>query len=141
MQSKYALAVELDKDIYEIFDILFFEKNTEIDKRYNNSISLGATAILAPNLNNIKIGSMFIDNNFIVDNQEGIRKFEDGDLAYVLLSENKVFGIIVMNKQSIDFPKYNAAFHSNVIVVNVSDQDKVGFGDIWDSKNNIVLSN
>lgn len=141
MQNKYALAVQLNENIYEIFDILYFEKDSEIDKRYKHSISLGATAILAPTLHNIKIGSVFSENKFIVDNQDNIRVFQDEDIAYVLLSENKVFGIIVMNKESIDYPKFNAAFDSNIIVIDISDQDGVGFGDIWDSKNNLVLTN
>jgi hypothetical protein len=139
MRSKYALAVEIEEGLYEIFDILYFEKDTDIDKRYRKSISMGSKAIVAPDLNNIKIGSILVDNKFIIDNKEGVREFNHNDIVYVFLSNNKIFGIMSMDKSSIDFAKYNAAFDGNVIIVDVSEEDSVGLGDIWHSSKNSIL--
>jgi len=138
MQNKFALAVKIDKNIYEIFDIFFFE-NLEMIKRYSQAISVGAIAILAPNYNNIKIGAVLADNKFIVENKEGIQTFSQNEVVYTLLSENKVFGISIINKNTDKFIKYNAAFENDVIVLDVSNEDSVGFGDIWDSNQKIIL--
>ena len=139
MTSKYALCIEIEEGIYEIFDILYFEKDTDIDKRYRESIAMGSKAIMAPDLNNIKIGATLVDNKFMIDNQEGVREFNPNDIAYVFLSNNKIFGIISMDKDSINSAKYRAAFDGNVIIVDVSKEDSVGFGDIWDSSKNLIL--
>jgi hypothetical protein len=139
MQSKYALAVKIDNDLYEIFDILFFESGTEIDNRYKKGTSLDAIAILAPDLNNIKIGSTLVDNKFFADSSDGILQFDPHLTVYTFLSENKVFGMIVMDQKDNNYFKYEAAFENKVIVLNVSDKNQVGFGDIWDSKNNKLL--
>lgn len=139
MQNKYALAVEIDKDIYEIFEIFFFDKESKISQRYDKAISVGAIGIIAPNYNNIKIGATLVDNKFIVDSQEDTLEFTENDIVYTLLSENKVFGIIKLDKNSNLFKKYEAAFENNVIVLNVSNEKSVGFGDIWDLNKKIML--
>jgi hypothetical protein len=138
MQNKFALAVEIDTNTYEIFDVFFFE-NIEMSQRYSKAISAGAIGILAPDYNNIKIGATLVDNKFIVDNQEGILSFSENDVVYTLLSENKVFGISIINKNTDRFIKYDAAFENDVIVLDVSNEDSVGFGDIWDSNQKIIL--
>ena len=130
MQNKYALAVEIDKDIYEIFDMFFFEPNTPISERYKKSISKGAIAILAPDYNNIEIGATLVDNKFIIDVQKDIKKFQEDDAVFVLLSQNKVFGIIIMKKNAPNFTKYDAAFENTVIVLDLCNEDSVGFGDM-----------
>lgn len=139
MRSKYALAVEVEQELYEIFDILYFEKNTDIDIRYREAISKGSKAIVAPDLNNIKIGSTLVDNKFIVDDKNGVREFNPNDVVYTFLSNNKIFGIMSMDKSSVDFAKYEAAFDGNVILVDLHQEDSAGFGDIWDSSKNSIL--
>jgi len=138
MQNKFALAVEIDTDIYEIFDVFFFE-NIEISQRYSKAISTGAIGILAPDYNNIKIGATLVDNKFIVDNQENILEVQENNVVFVLLSENKIFGVIIMKKDAPNFAKYDAAFESNVIVLNISDEESAGLGDIWDASKKIIL--
>jgi len=139
MQNKYALAVEIEEYLYEIFDILYLEKDTEIDKRYKDSISMGSKAIVAPDFNNIKIGATLIDNKFVVDNQEEVKPFNYNDVVYVFLSNNKIFGIMSMGKNNISFSKYDAAFDGNVILVDLCKEDSAGLGDIWDSRKNLIL--
>ena len=139
MQSKFALAVEIDKDIYEIFDMFFLEPNTPRAQRYNKAVSNGAIGILAPDYNNIKIGATLVDNKFIVDSQEDVLQVKENDRVCVFLSENKVFGLIIMDKDSYQFIKYDAAFESNVIVLDISNEEFVGFGDIWDANKKIML--
>lgn len=141
MQNKYGLAVEIEESLYEIFDILYLEKDTEIDKRYKDSISMGSKAIVAPDFNNIKIGATLIDNKFVVDNQDGVRPFNYTDVVYLFLSNNKIFGIMSMGKDNISFSKYDAAFDGNVILVDLCEEDSVGLGDIWDSRKNLILKN
>lgn len=139
MQNKYALAVEIDRDIYEIFDMFFFEPNTPMSERYKKSVSEGAIAILAPDYNNIEIGATLVDNKFIFDSKEDTEKFQEDDAVFVLLSKNKIFGIIKMKKNAPSFPKYDAAFENNVIVLDVCTEESVGFGDIWDADKKIML--
>ena len=139
MQSKYALAVKIEKTLYEIFDILYFEKDTDIDKRYRESISMGSRAIVAPDLNNIKIGARLVDNKFIIDDKDGVREFNSNDIVYLFLSNNKIFGIMSMDRSSIDFAKYEAAFDGDVILIDLHQENSVGFGDIWDASKNSIL--
>jgi hypothetical protein len=139
MQNKYALAVEIEDGIYEIFDIFFMESNTEISDRYKKAISPGAIAISAPTLDNIKIGAKLVNNSFVVEDKEGIRTFEENDSAFLLLSKDIIFGIMVMKKNHHSYLKYIAAFENKVIVLDVSDKDKVGFGDMWNEKKQEIL--
>ena len=141
MQNKYGLAVEKEEFLYEILDILYLEKDTEIDKRYKVYISMWSKAIVAPDFNNIKIGATLIDNKFVVDNQDGVRPFNYTDVVYLFLSNNKIFGIMSMGKDNISFSKYDAAFDGNVILVDLCEEDSVGLGDIWDSRKNLILKN
>jgi hypothetical protein len=140
MQDKYAFAVEIEDGIYEIFEILFLESNTEISNRYKNAISSGAVAILAPTLNNIKIGAKLVNNSFIAEDKQGVRTFEQDDSVFLLLSKDTIFGIISMKKHDHSYLKYSAAFENKVIVLDVSDKEKVGFGDIWNEKKQEILS-
>ena len=139
MQNKYAFAVEIADGVYEIFDILFMESNTGISDRYKKAISLGAIAMAAPTLDNIKIGAKLVNNSFVVEDKENIRTFEEDDSAFLLLSEDAIFGIIVIKKNDHSYLKYVAAFESKVIVLDVSDKDAIGFGDIWNEKNQEIL--
>jgi hypothetical protein len=139
MQSKFALAVEIDKDLYEIFEIFFFDKESKISQRYDQATSNGAIGIVAPDHNNLDIGSILVDNKFITNSQKDIVSFAENDAVYTLLSENKVFAIITIDKNKDLFAKYDAAFESNVIVLNVSNKNSVGMGDIWDASKKIIL--
>ena len=139
MQNKYAFAVEIEDGVYEIFDILFMESNTKLSDRYKKAISLGAIAILAPTLDNIKIGAKLVNNNFVIEDKEGLRTFEEDDSVFLLLSKDIIFGIIVMKTNDYSYLKYIAAFENKVIVLDVSDKDAIGFGDIWDEKKQEIL--
>ena len=139
MQNKYALAVEIEDGIYEIFDILFMESNTEISNRYKKAISLGASAIAAPTLDNIKVGAKLVNNIFILEDKEGARTFGEDDSVFLLLSKDIIFGIMVIKKNDPTYLKYVAAFENKIIVLDVSDKDVVGFGYIWNEKNQEIL--
>lgn len=132
--NSYALAVEIEKGLFEIFDILAFDKGTEIDVRYSNAVSSGATGVFKNIRKGIKIGAT-LDNDILVsDSEEGAIDLEDNENAYFLISENKVFACMIHEKDNQFDKKYQAAFENNVIVIDISLENNVGFGDLWDGQ-------
>jgi hypothetical protein len=132
--SKYALCVKIDKDMFEIFDIFYVEKDTEIDLKYKKAISLGVFAFHKDISNGIQIGSILEKDNFVSDPAKEYIYISKDQNAYMLTCNNIVFSVLVKNKNDLSDEKYQAAFQSEVILIDVSSEDLVGFGDIWDGK-------
>jgi hypothetical protein len=132
--SKYALCVKIDKDMFEIFDIFYVEKDTEIDLKYKKAISLGVFAFHKDISNGIQIGSILEKDNFVSDPAKEYTYISKDQNAYMLTCNNIVFSVLVRNKNDLSDEKYQAAFQSEVILIDVSSEDLVGFGDIWDGK-------
>jgi hypothetical protein len=132
--SKYALAVQIDNELFEIFDIFHFEKGTEPDLRYQKAISSGSKAIYTQIRNNIKIGAIFHNNELICESTKDAFSITEDENIYLFLSENKVFGFVVNKKEDLSDLKYQAAFTENVILIDCSLHDNVGFGDIYDGQ-------
>lgn len=132
--NKYALAVQLDEKLFEIFDILYFEKGTEIDLRYQKNISSGAIAIHSKIRNQIKVGAILDNDVLTYDSTENCFDLEENENIYLFLSNKKIFGYTIIKKTDLADRKYQAAFGSNVILIDVSLENSVGFGDIWDGQ-------
>lgn len=132
--NKYALAVETDDNLFEIFDILYFEKGTEIDLRYQQNIANKAIGIHSTIRNGIKIGAIFDNDKFIYESTEDTFDIAEDENIYLFLSDNKVFGFIINQKEDPADKKYQAAFSSKVILIDISLEQKVGFGDLWNGQ-------
>ncbi len=134
LTDKYAMAVQIDDNLFEIFDIFYFEKDTELNIRYKNAILKGATAIHTQIRSGIKIGAIFDGNSIISENLEDSVNFDEDHNIYFLLSDNKIFGVIANPKSEAYDQKYQAAFANKVIVIDISLEKNIGFGDLWDGQ-------
>jgi hypothetical protein len=132
--SKYALAVEIKDSLFEIFDIITYEINSESDIRYKNGIKNTATAIKPLSNKNIKIGSTNNNGFFESEDKDGFLEVDDYQNVFVFLSDNKVFGLMMINQESPSLEKYISAFESKVILLDISLEEDVGIGDLWDTK-------
>ena len=130
--DKYAWAVQIKDDLFEIFDIVYLEKETEISRIYKNATSIGATAISIPVKNKTKIGVFLNENNISFNLKSPDYEILENEDVYLTISENKVFSFMVMEKTNPDNQKYQAAFESNVIIIDVSLENEIGLGDLWD---------
>ena len=130
--DKYAWAVQIKDDLFEIFDIIYLEKETEISRIYKNATSIGATAISIPVKNKTKIGVFLNENNISFNLKSPDYEILENEDVYLTISENKVFSFMVMEKTNPDNQKYQAAFESNVIIIDVSLENEIGLGDLWD---------
>jgi hypothetical protein len=134
INNKYALAVEIEDGLFEIFEVLYFEKDTELDIRYKNATLKSATAVYTQIRNGIKIGAIFDGNSIISENLEDSDSFDENHNVYFLISDNKIFGVIANPKSEAYDKKYQAAFENKVIVIDISLEKNVGFGDLWDGQ-------
>lgn len=132
--NKYALAVEIDHLLFEVFDIFYLEKNSEVDLRYKKGTNIPARAICVKDKSKIKIGSFWDGKNISSNEPDGFFEIDDNQDAYVFLSDNYVFGVALKLKEDPDNDKYQAAFDGNVILIDVSSDPRVGFGDLWDGQ-------
>jgi hypothetical protein len=132
--NKYALAVEIEPLLFEVFDIIYLEKNSEIDLRYKVGTLSPAIAVYTKNNSRLKVGSFWDGQNIVSEETEGFFDINSDQDAYVFISNSKMFGIVVKLKDHPDNYKYQAAFESNVILINVSSESNVGLGDLWDGQ-------
>lgn len=132
--NEYALAVEIENGLFEIFDILYIPKDTEIDVRYKTAISYGAHGVYIPINSGFAIGDRF-ENNSVVHNVED-ESFDipDDQNAYLFISDNKIFGLTINQKLDFVDEKYQAAFESNVILIDISLENRANLGDLWDGQ-------
>lgn len=129
--DKYAMAVQIENDLFEIFEILFFEKETETAAKYKNAINAGITAISIPIKNKTKVGVFLNENNISFNFKSIDYDISENQDIYLMMSDNKVFSFILMEKTNPDNEKYQAAFGSNVVVIDVSLENDIGVGDLW----------
>jgi hypothetical protein len=132
--SKYALAVEIEDYLFEIFDIITHELDSEIDKRYKNATKNTAIAIKALSNKNIKNGSTNNNGYFESEDKDGFLEIDDSQYVFVFLSDNKVFGASIMTEESPGLEKYINAFESKVVLLDISLEENIGIGDLWDTK-------
>lgn len=132
--SKYALAVEVEDCLFEIFDTITHELDSEIDKRYKKGTKNTAIAIKALSNKNIKNGSINNNGLFESKDKDGFLEIDDSQHAFVFLSDNRVFGASIMTQESPGFEKYINAFQSKVLVLDISLEENIGIGDLWDTK-------
>ena len=137
--SKYALAVEIEESLFEIFDIMYFEKNTPIDLKYKKATAHGAYGVYSPVRSNLAIWDTF-ENNTVMHNveSESVNILDDQN-AYLFISDNKIFGITMNRKTDFVDEKYQAAFESNVILIDISLENKANLGDLWDGQKIISM--
>jgi hypothetical protein len=132
--DKYAMAVQIKDDLFEIFDVLHIEKESEVNIKYRNATNNGATAISIPIQNNTKIKNFLNQHNILFNlTNTDIDILESQDI-YLFMSENKVFSFMVMEKTDPVNQKYQAVFEGNVVIIDVSSEDNIGFGDFWDKE-------
>jgi hypothetical protein len=132
--SKYALAVEVEDCLFEIFDIIFHELDSEIDKRYKEGTLNGAIGVYPKDNSKIKVGSFWNGKNFTNSDEKDYIEIDENQDIYAFVSKNTMFGGLIKSKNTIENLKYQAAFEGNVIIINVSSEMSIGLGDFWDGK-------
>ena len=137
--NEYALAVEIENGMFEIFDILYFEKDTEIDLKYKKAILDGATGVYTGIRTGIKIGATLEEHKNMNYISEEVFNISEDQNVYLFISNNKIFGLTINKKNDIDDEKYQAAFEGNVILIDVSLQSGTNLGDIWDGQKIIKM--
>jgi len=137
--SKYALAVEVDNNLFEIFDIMYFEKDTELDLKYKKGAASGAKFISIPIKNTIKLSDFLDENNLLYNLTNYSHDISENANIYLGIANNTVFATVLIEKINILDQKYQAAFGNNVVLVDISLEDNVGLGDFWDGQKIINL--
>jgi hypothetical protein len=132
--SKYALAVEIDSSLFEIFDILYFDKDSEIDTRYKSGTLSDAKGFYPKDNKKIKIGAFWNGSDFVSADETNYVEIDISQDIYVFTSQDIIFGAVIKDKNTLENNKYQAAFQSNIIIINVSSEDNIGLGDFWDGK-------
>ena len=130
--DKYAMAVQIEDNLFEIFDILFIEKETEMARKYKNAINHEITAISIPIQNKTKVGMFLNQNNILFDLKSIDSDISEDQDIYLSISDGKVFSYMLMEKTNPDNEKYQAAFESKVVIIDVSLENDIGLGDLWD---------
>jgi hypothetical protein len=128
------MAVEVEDDLFEIFEILYFEKNTKIDLKYKKAASVGVKAISVPIHNNIKLSFLLSENNFMDNLSDTNFDISKNQNIYLCVSNNKVFAYFLTEKETPTDQKFQAAFENKVIIIDVSLENIVGLGDLWDGQ-------
>lgn len=128
------MAVQINNGLFEIFEIFYLEKDSEIDLKYQKATSIGARAVSFLINHDIKINDLLNQNNLIsnlTNNDFIISKNQD---IYLCICDKEVFSFVLMEKTSQANQKFQAAFDGDVIIANVSLQNIVGLGDFWDGQ-------
>lgn len=136
---KYALAVEVDNNLFEIFDIIYFEKDTELDLKYKKAAASGAKFISIPIKNTIKLSAFLDENNLSYNLTNYSHDISEDSNIYLGIANSTVFVTILIEKTNILDQKYQAAFGNNVVLVDISLENNVGLGDFWDGQKIISL--
>lgn len=140
--DKYALATEIEdnSNLFEIFDIIIVDGDSDISKRWKPAAStLRAVAMDVTNYDNVAYNSIWDGTKFTLpDNHSNIGSdiFDvwsrnEGSINHALMLDNKVFGKIVQHLDSLQYNKYKAAFSNKVVVIDVTDMKSFGLGYIW----------
>lgn len=137
--TKYALAIEVDNSLFEIFDILYFDKDSEIDIRYQKATLNGAIGFYPKDNTKVKIGSFWNGIDFIAVDERDYVEIDPSQDIYVFTSKDIVFGAVIKDKDTLENYKYQAAFAGNVIMIDVSSEANIGLGDFWNGKNIIPV--
>jgi len=132
--DKYAMAVQIEDDLFEIFDILSFEQETEMAVKYKNAVNSGITAISIPIKNKTKIGPFLNENNISFNFKSIDYEISENEDVYLMISNNIVFSFMLMEQTNPDNKKYQAAFGSDVVIIDVSLENDIGVGDLWNRK-------
>jgi len=139
--DKYALATEIEENsnLFEVFEIIIFESDSEISKRWKSGTSnQNAIAMNVTGLDNLTFDSFWDGQKFnLPDNKErvvghdvfDIWGHEENSLSLAFLSKNKIFGRVTKHN---DIEKFEAAFSNKVLVIDASDVKLFGLGYIWD---------
>jgi len=132
--NKYALAVQIDDDLFEIFEILYLEKDTELDLKYKKAANHGANFISIPIQNTVKLSTFLDQNNLLYNLTNYSYDISEDQSIYLGISKNKVFIVMLIENTNITDQKYQAAFENNVVLVDVSLENNIGLGDLWDKQ-------
>lgn len=132
--NKYAMAVKIEDNLFEIFEIFYFEKNTKIDLKYKKATNVGAKAISIPIDDNIKLSLLLDKNNFIHDLSDASFDISKNQNIYLCVSDNKVFAYFLTGKETPTDEKFQAAFENEVIIIDVSLENTIGLGDFWNGQ-------
>lgn len=133
----YAFAVKLDSgsNLFEVFEQVFIggEKNPEIKLRWKKAFSEGnVTLIKNENIEKISVGSFWDGSNLIFNENELPLQYYDKNHCAIALSNNYVFGTLIIADDVNVKEKFDAAFSSEVIGIDTTDMPEANLGSIWD---------
>lgn len=134
--GRYALAVQVEEDssLFEVIDMIFtdFSPDSALIDRWNNGFLNGnVTFIKNDNIEKASSGSYWDGNNLIFNESgELIKRYEKGN-SILVLSNNYVFGLLLLSENEYSRQKYEAALESNLIGIDISNIEGVNIGSIW----------
>jgi hypothetical protein len=137
--NRYALAVEIEDNLFEIFDVLYIEKESGMDLALKKATAINTSAISIPIKSKIKIGDFLNQNNLLFNLKSHEVEISDENTIYLIINNNEVVSFLLHQKEDPNDKKYQAAFESNVIVIDVSLENNVGLGDLWDRQKIIKM--
>lgn len=105
-----------------------------MDIRYKESTQKETRVVLLKPDQKFNLGAFWNGEEFILNSEKDPMLFEENFDIYLYLSENIVFGVFRITHEHPFVEKYRAAIESDVIVINISDYDNAGLGDLWNGK-------
>jgi hypothetical protein len=133
INKRYAFLVE--NEIFDIFEIGIGTSDEEIYYRWLEGFSNNATGLDITNFPTARIGSILNENSF--DNSEVLEKHlhvqESGTKTYGMLSNNKIFMIVVPTDKYLQ-TMYEAAFQTgNITGMDITDFPEATQGSVWNN--------
>lgn len=132
--KKYLIAVEIEEGLgqYEVFDYVLFEPNYEDGiKRWSEATSQENYIKDCTGMKNLTLLATLDNDRFIPVDGEFDHSTVFTDRIFGLISDNKVYGIIFVNKGSEKEVRYDHAISSKVIAIDASNYEKANLGYIW----------
>lgn len=133
--KKYLIAVEIEDGLgqYEVFDYVMLEPHYEEGvKRWSEAAAQSNYIMDCTGIKNLTIGATLSNGEFIPVEGEFDHSTVFTDRIFCLISNDKIHGIIFVNKGSEKEERYDYAIESKIIMIEGTDLPFANLGSIWD---------
>ena len=132
--KKYLIAVEIEDGLgqYEVFDYVMLEPHYEEGiKRWSEAAAQANYIMDCTGIKNLTMGATLSNGEFIPVEGEFDHSTVFTDRIFCVITNNKIYGIIFVNKGSEKEERYDHAIDSNVIVIDGEGHAISNLGYIW----------
>lgn len=105
-----------------------------MDTRYKEGTQKETKVVLLKPDQTFNLGAFWNGEGFVLNSDKDPMLFDQDSDIYIYLSEGIVFGVFKITHDHPFIEKYRAAIESDIIVINISDYDNAGLGDLWNGK-------